>query len=1008
MKQVLLICFFLFLLLPLPHELLAQRAVSGKITSSEDNSDLPGVNVLVKGTANGTTTNANGIYSLDVPAQATLVFSYIGYVTQEIPVTNQTAINVVLRPDVTQLTEVVVTGYGTQERKDIIGSIATVSSEKFKDIPIAGIDQALQGQASGVQVTQSSGTPGGGITVRVRGATSVSASNRPLFIVDGVPVEDGALALRDFGGQNDNALSTINPNDVESINVYKDVATKAIYGSRAANGVVYITTKRGKNDSRTVINADVQHGIIDPVRKIELLNATELLELQQEAVRNAGGNPEQLGLISGVTDAVNTDWLDAVFRRGIYQQYQLNARGGNERTRFYASGNYRNEEGVQLNNRFERYTGTLNLDHKVSNKLSFGNNLLLARTKNMRVKGDNFLDGVYSGALKSLPFFHPYDEQGRLIGPSDPAYPSFPNFNPVGQAILPRFDTYTTKIVGGIFADYSFLPELKLTSKFSIDYNGVTEDQFEPSSTAIGGYLLGRGYGVYSTGTYSTLINTNVLTYTRTLKEKHSFNILLGSEILQRTERTSSVTGQEFPSDEYTFSYIASAGVVNQGSSFLLKNGLVSFFTKVNYDLADKYLFSITARQDGSSRFGRGRQFGFFPSAAAAWRISGEPFMQNFAFVNDLKLRASFGYTGNERIGDFEYLGTFSAATYSGSSGLAPSRLENAELQWERTREVDFGVDASLWNGRINITADAYDNLTDKLLFDQPIPSTTGFETVKGNIGKVANKGFELGVNSINFDGNFKWSTSLNFSRNLNKVIELVDTLPIFRGYTASQAGNTNVVLPGQPLGTFWGLEFLGVDPATGDAIYQDINGDGEITDQDATIIGNAQPDFLGGITNTVSWKGFDLSVFFQFSYGNDILNFTNTGLLNSGEDLNTNQVREALKRWRKPGDITSVPRYEYESTFNNYHSSRFIEDGSYVRLKNLTLGYRLPPNMISRLKLNNARVYVSGTNLWTLTPYTGSDPEVSTLDGSTTAQGIDFYTLPQVRTVIIGLNLGF
>jgi TonB-linked SusC/RagA family outer membrane protein len=982
--------------------------VSGKVTSAEDNTGLPGVNVLVKGTANGTTTDANGFYSLSVPAQATVVFSYIGYVTQEIPVAAQTTINVLLSPDVKQLTEVVVTGYGSQERKDILGSIATVTSEKFKDIPVVGIDQALQGQASGVQVTQSSGTPGGGITVRVRGATSVSASNRPLFIVDGVPVEDGALALRGFGGQNDNALATINPNDVESINVYKDVATKAIYGSRAANGVVYITTKRGKSDAKTILNGEVQHGIIDPVRKIELLNAAELLELQQEAVRNAGRSPEQLGLIKGVTDAVNTDWLDAIFRRGIYQQYQLSARGGNERTRFYASGNYRNEEGVQLNNRFERYTGALNLDHKVSNKLSFGNNLLLARTKNMRVKGDNFLDGVYSGALKSLPFFHPYDEQGRLIGPNDPAYPSFPNFNPVGQALLPRFDTYTTKIVAGIFADYSFLPELKLTSKFSMDYNGVTEDQFEPSSTAIGGYLLGRGYGVYSTGTYATIINTNVLTYTRTIKEKHNFNVLLGSEVLQRTERTSSVSGQEFPSDEYTFSYIASAGVVNQGSSFLLKNGLVSFFTKLNYDIADKYLFSVTARQDGSSRFGRGKQFGFFPSASAGWRISGEPFMQNFTFLNDLKLRGSYGFTGNERIGDFEFLGTFSAATYSGSSGVQPSRLENADLQWERTRELNLGVDGSLVNGRVSFTADVYDNLTDKLLFDQPVPFTTGFGTIKGNIGKVSNKGVELGVNTINTDGNFKWNTSFNFSRNINKVVELVDTLPIFRGYTATQAGRTNVVLPGQPLGTFWGLMYLGVDPATGDAIYQDTDGDGEISDRDATVIGNAQPAFLGGITNTLSWKGFDMSVFFQFSYGNDILNFTNTGLLNAGEDLNTNQIKGALKRWRKPGDITSVPRYEFENTYNNYHSSRFIEDGSYLRLKNLTLGYRLSPNWISRVKLNNARVYVSGTNLWTLTPYTGSDPEVSTLDGSTTAQGIDFYTLPQVRTIIVGLNLGF
>lgn len=1009
MHRTLLVLLFSGLILLTNHLAYAQgTTITGKVTSAEDNTGLPGVNVLVEGTPSGTTTDVNGNYSINVPPQAVLTFSYIGFVSQKIAVGNQATVDVVLRPDVTQLNEVVIAGYSIVEKKDVISSIASVSSKDFKDIPVVGIDQALQGQAAGVQVTQSSGTPGGGITVRVRGSTSISASNRPLFIVDGVPIEDGSLGLRSFGGQNDNALATINPNDIESMQILKDASAKAIYGSRAANGVVLITTKRGKTDSKTTITADVQRGIIDPTKKLDLLNSDELLELQMESITNAGGKPDTLGLIPGITNGINTNWLDAIFRRAIYQQYQLSASGGSEKTRFYVSANFRDEEGVQLNNKFERYTGTVNMDHQATEKLSFGSNLILSRTKNNRVKGDNFLDGVYSGAVASLPYYSPYDEQGNLIGASDDLYPGFPNFNPVAQALLPRFETYTTKVLGGLYAEYRFIDNLRLRTKFSVDYNSVNDDQFEPSTTAIGSdpRVGGNGYGVNSNGTYATVINTNTLTYSTTLFEKHNLSGLLGTEVLQRTERTSSVTGRLFPSDDFT--YITSAGVVDQGSSFIVQNGLLSFFGEFKYDYNDKYFLTLTAREDGSSRFGQGRRFGFFPSASAGWRISGEPFMENFAWVNDLKLRGSYGFTGNERIGDFAFLGTWSATSYNGASGIGPAGLSNPNLQWERTREANIGIDFSMLNGRIGITLDGYSNLTDKLLFTEPYPLTTGFGGIQGNVGKISNKGAELGLNTVNLDGNLKWSTNLNISRNINKVVSLADTLPLYFGYQAAGVSGTSVLLTNRPLGTYWGLKFLGVDPATGDAIYDDVNGDGEITPDDGAVIGNAQPDFIGGITNRFSFKGFELNVFFQFSYGNEIINLSNSSLLNLGENLQVNQVREALKRWRKPGDITSVPKYEFNNTFNNRHSSRFIEDGSYMRLKNLTLGYNLPNNWTSRVKISNARIYASATNLWTLTSYTGGDPEVSTLDGATIGQGIDLFTLPQVRTIMLGVTVGF
>ncbi|WP_460956732.1 SusC/RagA family TonB-linked outer membrane protein [Spirosoma litoris] len=999
------------LLIMLPGYLLAQgQRITGRVTSAQDGQTLPGVNIVVKGTTNGVSTDANGNYSIVVPTgNATLVLTSIGLNTQEVAVGNRSVVNVVMQEALNELSQVVVTGYNTTQRKDITGSITSISPEKFKDIPVMSFDQALQGQAAGVQVTQSSGTPGGGISVRVRGNTSISASNRPLYIVDGVQVQNGSLTTG-YGGQNDNALALLNPNDIESIQVLKDASAKAIYGSRAANGVVLITTKRGKANQKTTITADVQRGLTEIVKRPSLLNSTQLLELQREAVINAGQDPDKLGLIKGVTDGVNTNWLDMILRKGVYQQYQVSAQGGNERTRFYVSGNYRDEEGVLLNNRFTRLSGTMTLDHNATAKLSFGTNITVSRALNKRVLGDNALNGVYSGATRSLPYYSPYNEQGLLYGPTDANYPGFPNFNPVAEAVLPRQNVLTTKMLGGAYVQYEFLPNLRFRSKASIDYNSVIEDIYDPTGTAVGGYDTSvgqQGYGEYNTSLAATFTSTNTLTYNTLINEKHRISALGGVEIIKRTNRSGSTIGKYFPSNDFT--YITSAGVVNAGSSALVYSGLFSGFGEVKYDYKEKYLVTATGRYDGSSRFGPNRQFGFFPSGSVAWRISEEEFLSNTSFLNDLKLRASYGFTGNEQIGNFLFLGTWAATTYSGSSGLGPSTLANPNLQWERTREANLGIDASFFNGRLSTTIDVYDNLTDKLLFNQPIPLTSGFGAVQGNIGKISNRGIELTINTVNINSNgLRWSTDLNLSRNENKVLELATTEPIYAGYQASGATATNVVLPGQPLGTFWGLKFLGVDPATGNAIYDDKNGDGRITPDDAQVIGNAQPKLFGGFTNRLSYKGFDLSIFFQFSYGNHVMNLTKQTSVNTGASLNFNQSTDALKRWQKEGDITSVPRYIYENTYNNYLSSRFVEDGSYVRLKNITLGYNVPKKWVSKVKLSGIRVFASASNIWTYTKYSGPDPELSTLDGSTTAQGIDFNTLPQVKNTMVGLTATF
>jgi len=982
--------------------------ISGKVTD-ENGDPIPGVNIFVKNTSTGTISEFDGAFQLAIPSEAQIiVFSYIGYLTVEEPINNRSIINVTLTEDTQQLEEIIVTGYSSQKKADVIGSISSLNPEIVKDMPITGLDQALQGQVPGVSVTQSSGTPGGGIMVRVRGNSSISSSNRPLYIVDGIPVRDGGLSTRSFGGQNDNALATLNPNDIESIEVLKDASAKAIYGSRAANGVVIITTKRGKAGTATTFELDVQRGIIDPTNTIEVLNATELLQLQREALSNAGENPDDAGL-PGITDGIDTDWQREVMRQAIVQQYQLSTKGGSEKTQFYISAAYRDEEGVILNNDFKRGTLTANIDHQANSRLKFGLNMNLARTKNNRVKGDNFLDGVYNAALTSLPYYQPYDEEGRLYAPGNAGYAGFPNFNPVGQATEPRFDTYASKLLGGLSMRYQILPNLYFSTKFSVDYVTTVEDQFEPTTSAIGGFLESvgqQGYGIYSTTEASTILNNNVFTYNTSIGDQHDIGALFGAEFISRTSRSGSTVGILFPSDDFT--YLTSSGLILDGSSFLVNSGLISFFGEVNYKLKSKYLAKASLRYDGSSRFGEDRKFGLFPAFSAGWRVSEEQFLQSYSWLDDFKIRASYGLTGNERIGNFQFLGTWGATTaYNGIPAVGPTNLGNPNLGWEQTAEFNLGTDIAFFAGRIQLVFDYYYNVTTDLLLNEALPFTTGFGSILGNLGEVTNEGAELMISTVNIDKEVRWTSQFNISTNRNIVQKLATDEPQFSGYQTF-TNNTHIVAPGKPLGTFWGLEYLGVDPGTGNAIYHDKNNDGRLTADDGTFIGDAQPDFFGGFTNTVSWKGIDLTVFLQYSYGNEMINFGNTTLLNSGEDINNNQSRAALERWQNEGDIASIPKYEFGNTFNNRFSSRFVEDASYLRIKNATIGYAFNEQILSKLRLNRLRIYASGTNIWTLTNYTGADPEVNSIDGSTTAQGLDLYTFPQVRTILVGLNIGF
>ncbi len=569
----------------------------------------------------------------------------------------------------------------------------------------------------------------------------------------------------------------------------------------------------------------------------------------------------------------------------------------------------------------------------------------------------------------------------------------------------PRFNILSVKVLGGINATYQINKDLTFKTQASLDYVNATEDQYESSQTAIGGYLPsvgGQGLGVFIASTSANVVSFATVSYSKSIL-KHNISAIVGTELNQSFANSGSVTGRLFPSDDFT--YITSAGIVDNGSSVKTPpHSLVSFFGEGKYDFENKILLSASLRADGSSNFGQNHKFGYFPAVSAGWRISQEKFFHS-QIVSNLKLRGSFGYTGNERIPAFTYLATWASSPYNGGSGVVPTNTANPNIKWETTREINIGLDAGFLNDRIQSTVDVYYNKTYDLLLTRPYPLTTGFSGIFDNIGQMENRGIELSVTSVNIDSQLKWTTTLNLSKNLNKILSLADTIPLYRGYTASGVDGTNIIKKGQPLGSFWGLNFLGVNPATGNAIYQDLNKDGVINNSDAMVIGNSQPKFFGGVTNKFQYKGFDLSLLFNFSVGNKILNFSKESLVNMGGDIQTNQSIDALRRWRKPGDVTDVPRYELNSTTNNLHSNRLLEDGSYLRLKNLSMGYNLPPKLTSKLMLDHVRIYVTATNLLTLTKYTGSDPEVSTLDGSTSAQGIDFFTLPQVRTISLGIN---
>ncbi|PAP78420.1 SusC/RagA family TonB-linked outer membrane protein [Rubrivirga marina] len=996
-----------------------QHTVTGTVTSAEDGSPLPGVNVVLLGTTTGTATDAEGAYTLGVPTdEGVLVFSFIGYELQEVEIGGRSEIDVALEPSSQLIDDVVVIGYGEETRRNLASATTSVSAAELQNIPVAGVDAALQGKTSGVQVLQNSGTPGGGISVRIRGHASIDASNQPLYVVDGVPMISEDVSQFGFGGQDLTAVTNLSPSDIESVDILKDAAATAIYGSRGANGVVMITTKRGRA-TRSTITLDSYVGTQNVVRELELANAQEYVAFMNEAARNDNPNAgDPFGDPSAVT--TDTDWQGEVFRTAPIQSHSLAIRGGDERTRYYLSGSYFDQQGVVIGSGYERANARLNFDFNATNRLYLKSSLTLSREANNRIENDNTIRGVLTNAIANPPDVPVRNPDGTFTGTADGlAYP-----NGVAIGTLNTGEALTYRAIGNLTAEYSLLPGLRLNARAGADVLNLREDEYR--SPLIGGDYAESVNGIsQSAFTFSTRYTAEgFATYSSTFGDAHDASVTGGASVELNDTEDNYLRAVNFANDY--FKSVGDAAEVEDYSGGFSTHNLVSFFSRGSYIYDGRYILTANVRADGSSRFGRENRYGVFPAVALAWQAAEEPFLERYVgagrVLSDLKLRVSYGLTGNQEIGNYTWRDAWTSTTYGSQPAIWPVQLENPGLTWETTRQWDVGVDLGLFGDRVTLTADYWDKHTSDLLYFRPVTYTTGFAGISSNIGAVDNRGFEFLLKTTNVRSSrprgLRWETSLNLSHYTNNVAELYSDEFISTGWRS-----VNRAVEGYPLGAFFMLKFLGVDPATGNALYDNFDGGGVClaagtrTDDEAAVfcdgddvqfVGSPHPDLTGGLTNTLAFGGFDLNVFALFSVGNEIFNATRAFADDGGASLD-NKLAATMDRWQQPGDVTDVPRASRRGGSGaGAISSRFVEDGSFLRLKTVTLGYSVPEALAARVSARSLRIYASAQNVLTVTNYSGLDPESNMNgSGSNVALGTEFYTFPQPRTFTVGLTLG-
>ncbi|QQL49088.1 SusC/RagA family TonB-linked outer membrane protein [Mucilaginibacter ginkgonis] len=1014
------------------------RRISGRVTSADDGQSLPGVTVKVAGSNTGVQTDADGYYTLNLNGGTTITFSFIGFVTQTVKVGAANAYNVKLSSDLKQLNEVVVVGYGSESKRTTTGAIASVRSKDIQDRPVTGVDQALQGLTAGVTVTSASGTPGGAVTVRVRGVSTINAGSQPLYVVDGTPIQTGSNSQLGFGNGVTNALNDINPNDIESMDVLKDAAAAAIYGSRASNGVIIITTKRGKV-GRTNVDVDYYTGFQQTVKKIPALTGPQYVQLFQEAVTNRYSTligtatyPTLAALITNGLGRGNlandpstyqtTNWQDQVFRNAPISNYNISVNGGNEKTRFNLTSGYFDQKGIVRGSDYGRFNLRLNLDHSISDKIKVGTSTGYSRSTSNRINNDNNIYGVLSTAILMSPTIPIYNADGTY---GKDVYSSVEN--PVAAYKEPFNLNTAGRLLSNVYGEYKVLPYLTFKTNFAADYQITHERRFLPSTTnAGGGSTNGSGAETY----YSdlNLLNENTLNFSKTIGD-HSFNVLVGQSWQKDNYETVDAEGTNFPGNG--IQRLSAAAVKTVATSGGSSSTLVSFFGRANYNYKQRYILSATLRSDGSSRFADGHRYGYFPAFSGAWVISDEAFMKGIQPVlSTLKLRGSWGKTGNNFVSDFASRTLIgSGFNYNQVAGLAPSQLGDANLTWEKTTSTDLALDFGFLQDRITVSIDAYYRKTNDLLASLPLAAQTGFTGYTTNVGSLQNKGIEIDLTSVNIrKKDFTWTTNFNIAFNRNKILSLANN------NTPYASGFASWVEVGSSVGAFRGYQVAGIfqsqaeidalnaaaktatgsstatyqvaTTAPGDIKFADLNGDGVVTSADQKILGTSQPQFTGGLNNSLRYKWLDLSFLWQFSYGNKIYNNTRS----FAEGMNTiyGQFASTLNRWTPTNTNTDMPRAVYgDPNTNTRVSDRFLENGSYLRLKNVNLGFNLPQSVSDKLHVRKVRIFAAAQNLATITKYKGFDPEVSTFNSTPTSQGTDFLTVPQAKSFTFGVNLG-
>jgi len=977
------------------------RKIEGTVRD-EAKEPLPFVTVSIKGTTQGAITDKQGHFELQASSSDTLKVSFVGMQTQLVPVGNQTQFDIVMNPASTKLNEVVVVAYGTKRKRDIISSVSSVSAEEIENTPSSSFENVMQGKTPGV--VMSSGARAGNVnSVRIRGTSSLSASSQPLYVIDGVPQTDYKM-----GYTGDNAqmspLSNLSPSDIKSIQVLKDASASALYGSRASNGVVLIQTKRG-SEGQTRINFSSQFGYQEPTNFIEVLDGEEYTRLFNEAYSYASGGavPQVLG---DPADAKSTDWIDETMRQGMMQQYNLSASGGNEKTQFYAGLAYNDDEGYTKGNNFQRISARLNIDHHVNDRLHIKANLAVSRVKNDRVSGSNSISSASTLGMLQFPNIPVYNEDGTFHhGPGPNIAPGFSTHNLVRNIDESFHESQTYKPSINIGADYKIMEDLKFTTNFSTEYIDMTDNIF----WGLNGIDGSASNGLLQNLSYTRLnyLTTNRLDYDKVFDKKHHFHAMAGYSFQKTVYDNFNMTGENFPSND--LHTMSSAATVNSGGGIMEEVAFESYFGRFTYDYEGKYLAEFSIRTDGSSRFGENERYAVFPAGSLGWIVSDEDFMKDVDWIDLFKLRTSYGLTGNSEmlssstaadatVLNYPALGVFRTGFgYGGEPGVAPTRLANPNLRWEQTAQFDFGLNLSVLNGRVELEADYYNKQTEDLLLNVNLPSTSGYTSYTQNLGKLENKGFEFGLNTHNLTGTFKWSTDFNIAFNRNKITDIEGQII---------ENDIARAMEGEPVGVFYTVDYAGVEPENGDALFYDSEGNKTSTYSSdyRKIVGDPNPDFTGGLTNTFSYRGLSLRVFMQFSQGNDVYRSGGRFVNNNMGSVWNQQVGQ-LDRWQEPGDITDVPQARL-TTNGSQHSSRYIEDGSYLRFKNITLGYNLPKSLIKGAGLSKVRIYAQAQNWFTITDYKGNDPEVTSNGTANIGQGITFLEAPTPKMLMFGIDL--